>query len=66
MREHTLGILLMLMDYPEWIDIRKKHKVEIEYYKESGVPFGTWGKLEDDVNEALAIIKALDTRYQRK
>ena len=64
--EHTLGILLMLMDNPDWIDIRKKGKIILEYHAHIGASLGALGTLEDDVNDALALIKALDARYQRK
>lgn len=56
----------MLMDNPEWIDLRKKGKIQLEYHVQIGAPLGALGKLEDDVNDALALIKALDARYKRK
>lgn len=59
-------MVLMLMDNPEWIDIRKKGKIKLEYHAHIGVSLGPLGTLEDDVNDALALIKALDARYQCK
>ena len=63
--EHTIGILLMLLDNPEWIDMRKKGKIILEYHAHIGASLGPLGTLEDEVVEALALIKALDARYQR-
>ena len=53
----------MLMDNPEWIDIRMKGKIILEYHAHIGASLGPLGTLEGDVNDALALIKALDAQY---
>ena len=67
--DHTFRIFMFLLEHPELVDNRPPYVVNIEtrYCMETGVRMGGAAeKLNDDVWEALAIIKALDKRYERK